>query len=571
MEKKWKIRPADEAAITAIRRDLNVHPAICRLLALRGITNFDTAKNFFRPGLAHLHDPFLMKGMDVAVRRILKALKTGEKIMIYGDYDVDGTTSVAVVYSFLRHNYPEADLSFYIPHRYREGYGVSIAGIESAAEQGCSLMITLDCGIKSIDKAERAHKSGLDMIICDHHLPGEILPRAVAILNPKQQGCRYPYKELSGCGIGYKLITALALAGNLDAVSTERYLDLVVTSIAADIVPISGENRVLAFLGLQRANTAPCLALRAIKEIAMLDRPFRISDLVFIVAPRINAAGRMDDARKAVEFFMEEDEARSRELAKALHSDNFDRKEIDKSMTDEALSLLQKDAGTPHRKSTVLFQPHWHKGVVGIVASRVIDHYYRPTIVLTESNGKITGSARSVNGFNIYNAIHECGDLLEHYGGHFFAAGMTLDPDNLDAFRQKFEQVVSNTIGPDSLHPEIEIDAELHFPDITPSFFNILNQFEPFGPQNLRPVFISKKIQDYNGYSKVVKEQHIRFIVAQNEECCISGIGFGLADKFGIISSGNPFDLVYTIDQNEWNGTKSLQLHVLDIRPNRDP
>jgi single-stranded-DNA-specific exonuclease len=567
MEKKWKIKPADEAVITNIRRDLNIHPAICRLLALRGVTNFDTAKDFFRPEPGHLHNPYLMKDMELAVRRIRKALDEDEKIMVYGDYDVDGTTAVAVVYSFLKHNYPKANLTFYIPHRYREGYGVSTAGIERAAEQGCSLIITLDCGIKSIEKAELAHQKELDMIICDHHLPGETLPRAVAILNPKQYNCRYPYKELSGCGIGYKLISALAEASNLGMASTECYLDLVATSIAADIVPISGENRALAFLGLQRANSKPCLALRTIREIAMLRKPFSISDLVFVVAPRINAAGRMDDARKAVEFFIEENEARSQELAKNLHSDNFDRKEIDKSMTDEALSLLQRDAGTAGRKSTVLFQPHWHKGVVGIVASRIIDHYYRPTIVLTESNGKITGSARSVTGFNIYNAIQECGDLLENYGGHFFAAGMTLSPDNLGAFRQKFEQVVSNTIHPDSLYPEIEIDAELNFPDITPSFFNILNQFEPFGPENIRPVFISKQVQDYNGYSKIVKGQHIRFIVTQNAGYSISGIGFGLADKFGIISRGEPFDLVYTIDQNEWNGTKSLQLHVLDVRP----
>lgn len=566
MEKRWKFRFADEAIATRIQEDLKIHPAICRLLALRGITHFDSAKDFFRPAPAHLHDPFLMKGMDIATGRIKEALNNNEKIMVYGDYDVDGTTAVAVVYSFLKHNYPKANLTFYIPHRYREGYGISTTGIERAAEQGCSLIITLDCGIKSIEKAALAHEKGMDMIICDHHLPGEMLPDAIAILNPKQEDCRYPYKELSGCGIGYKLICALAQTDHISPSETERYLDLVATSIAADIVPISGENRTLAFLGLKRANENPCLALKTIKELAMLHKPFRIADLVFVVAPRINAAGRMDDARKAVEFFMEEDETRSQDLAKTLHSDNFDRKEIDKNMTDEALSLLQGDSAKDQR-STVLFQPHWHKGVVGIVASRIIDHYYRPTIVLTESNGKITGSARSVNGFNIYNAIHQCGDLLENYGGHFFAAGMTLEPENLEPFRQKFEQVVSQTIRPESLYPEIEIDAELRFSDITPSFYNILSQFEPFGPENLRPVFISKRVHDYNGYSKVVKEQHIRFVVAQQPGYSISGIGFGMAEKFEMLSAGKIFDIVYTIDENEWNGSKHLQLRVLDIRP----
>jgi single-stranded-DNA-specific exonuclease len=566
LTKKWKLKQTDETIVQNIAEALHIHPALCRMLALRGITGYNDAKAFFRPSLNDLHDPFLMKGMQVAVTRIEKAIANREKIMVYGDYDVDGTTAVAVVYSYLKKNNPGADISFYVPHRYREGYGVSAAGIDFAIEQGVSLMITLDCGIKSVDRIAYASENGLDVIVCDHHTPDDHLPGAIAILNPKQKDCAYPFKELSGCGIGYKLVSALAASSGLSQESTEQYLDLVATSIAADIVPMDGENRVLAFYGLCRANVQPCLALRTIKEIAGMERPFTISDLVFVIAPRINAAGRMDDARKAIELFIEEDPERSKELAMVLHADNFDRKEVDKSMTDEALGILQHDETLALNKSTVLFQPHWHKGVVGIVASRLIDHYYRPTIVLTESNGKVTGSARSVNGFNIYEAIHQCGDLLENYGGHYFAAGMTMSPDKLNAFREKFEKVVCETIQPGSLQPEIEIDAEIELKDITAGFYNIIRQFEPFGPGNLRPVFISRKVTDLKGYSRVVKEMHIRFVVTQGGDCSISGIGFGMVDKFGIMASGAPFDIIYTIDENEWNGAKNLQLKVLDIR-----
>jgi single-stranded-DNA-specific exonuclease len=567
MTKIWKLRLVDEAITDNIVQALKVHPAICRLLALRGIRDYDSAKFFFRPAITDLHSPFLMKGMDKAVARIEAALAAKEKIMIYGDYDVDGTTAVAVVYSFLRKTNPDADISFYVPHRYREGYGVSSRGIEYAVEQGIKLMITLDCGIKSADKIDYAASLGIDVIVCDHHTPDEHnLPAAIAILNPKQEDCPYPFKELSGCGIGYKLICALAQKKDLPAETTERYLDLVATSIAADIVPMDGENRVLAYYGMLRANENPCLALRTIKEIAGMNRSFTISDLVFIVAPRINAAGRMDDARKAIELFIEEDPERSRALAEILHSDNFDRKEVDKSMTDEALGMLQNDKALGLTSSTVLFRPHWHKGVVGIVASRLIDHYYKPTIILTESNGKVTGSARSVSGFNIYEAIHKCGDLLENYGGHYFAAGMTMSPDNLKAFSERFEQIVKDTIHPDSLHPVIEIDTELKLQDINAGFYNILRQFEPFGPTNLRPVFISRGVRDHKGFSRIVKEMHIRFVIAQDNDSTLSGIGFGMADKFGIIASGRPFDIIYTIDENDWNGNKSLQMKVIDIR-----
>lgn len=566
-EKIWKIKPADPAVVTQLQKELGIHPALCRLLTLRGINDYGSAKQFFRPQPADQHNPFQMKGMEKAVTRISQALDRGEKIMIYGDYDVDGTTAVAVVFSFLKQNFPNAPLLFYVPHRYREGYGISTAGIDHAIAQKVGLLITLDCGIKSVDKIAYAAAHDIDVIICDHHLPGDHLPQAYAILNPKQSDCPYPYTELSGCGIGYKLIRALAMFHKLDMLTADRYLDLVATSIAADIVPMTGENRVLAFYGLKRANESPCLALQTLKELAAVKKPFTISDLVFIIAPRINAAGRMDDARKAIEFFIETDEQKSKDLAMLLQIDNADRKELDKNITDEALSILQAEEKDPRRHATVLYMPHWHKGVVGIVASRLIEHYYRPTIVLTESNGKVTGSARSVNGFNVYEAIHACGDLLENYGGHFFAAGMTLTHDRLDAFKARFEEVVQATIRPESMYPEILIDAELALADINYTFYNIVQQFAPFGPFNLKPVFLSRKVRDYEGNSKIVKEQHIRFSVHQAGKDNMQGIAFGLADKMDIVKSGQPFDMIYTLDENEWNGYKSLQLRVLDIAP----
>lgn len=565
-EKIWNLLPVDETRTNHIREAIKIHPALCRLLVLRGIHHYHSAKDFFRPSLTHLHDPFLMKGMAKAVNRIKEAVRKREKIMIYGDYDVDGTTSVAVVYLFLKKNFPELPLVYYVPHRYREGYGVSTQGIEKAKELNCALIITLDCGIKSVDKAAFAKEQGIDMIICDHHTPGATLPDVVAILNPKQKDCPYPYKELSGCGIGYKLITAIAHEEKLSVDQVICYLDLVATSIAADIVPIDGENRVLAYFGLKKANQSPCVALQKIKEIAQLEKNFTISDLVFLVAPRINAAGRMDDARKAISFFVEEDELAAMEKAKELHEDNANRKAEDQKMTTEALAMLQEEDPKLRRKSTLLFQPYWHKGVVGIVASRVIEHYYRPTIILTESNGKITGSARSVRDFNIHDALQECAPLLESFGGHFFAAGMTLLPENLPAFKERFEQIVSATIPESSRYPEIRIDAEIQLRDITPAFFNILCQFEPFGPGNMQPVFLSKNVFNKNGFSRIVKEAHIRFVICQEDQATISGIGFGLAEKFAIVQSGKPFDIVYKITENEWQGKKNLQLIVLDIR-----
>lgn len=564
-EKRWTLKPAEQDSVNQIFKALNIHPALCRILALRGVKDFDTSKAFFRPELSHLHDPYLMKGMDKAVQRITEAIEWNERVLIYGDYDVDGTTSVAVVYSFLRKQY-KGQLEYYIPHRYREGYGVSKEGIEYAHANGFSLLITLDCGIKSAELIAYAQSLGIDVIVCDHHTPDETLPPALAILNPKQTDCPYPYKELSGCGIGFKLISALALRWNLPQEEVLQYLDLVATSIAADIVPIDGENRVLAFYGVKKVNENPSLGIKVLKEMAGVTRTLSVADLVFVIGPRVNAAGRMDDARKAVELFIEPDPEKIQALADALQSDNIDRKEVDKNITEEALALIQGNDAMTARKSTVLYQEHWHKGVVGIVASRLIDYYYRPTIVLTLSNDKVTGSARSVSGFNIYEAIHACRDLLENYGGHFYAAGMTMHPDNVHEFVEKFEEVVSQSIPPELLIPEIEIDAEILLSDIKPAFYNIIKQFEPFGPTNLRPVFITKRVYDYQGYSRVVKEQHIKFVVHQHKGVIIDGIGFGMADKFEVVQKG-AFDIVYTLDENEFNGTTKLQMKVVDIRP----
>ena len=564
-EKRWTLKKAEQETVNNLQQSLKIHPTLCTLLATRGVTDFDSAKTFFRPQLTQLHDPFLMKGMDIAVDRINKAISQQEKILVYGDYDVDGTTAVSIVYSFLREHY-NGHLAYYIPHRYREGYGLSKAGVDHSVENGYTLLITLDCGIKSYDLITEAQSKGIDVIVCDHHTVDKMIPPAIAILNPKQEDCPYPYKELCGCGIGFKLISALAISRNIPLENVYQYLDLVATSIAADIVPIDGENRVLAYFGLKKVNEDPSLAIKTLKDASGVTRYLSIADLVFVIGPRVNAAGRMDDARKAVDLFIEQDPEKIGALADALHSDNFDRKEVDKTITQEALELIERSDEMRSRKSTVLFQDHWHKGVVGIVASRLIDHYYRPTIVLTLSNGKVTGSARSVSGYNVYEAIQACHDLLENYGGHFYAAGMTLHPDNLDAFILRFEEVVSSTIPPQLLIPEIEIDAEINISDIKPAFYNIIQQFEPFGPMNMRPVFVSRGVSDYRGYSRVVKDSHIKFVVHQHTGETIDGIGFGIADKFHIIEKG-PFDMVYTLDNNEYNGSTKLQVKVIDIRP----
>jgi len=562
MQKRWNILQAGEEKITSLREALKINTVLCKILVQRGIDNFNKAKTYFRPQLSELHDPWLMKDMDKAVARILSAFEKGEKILVFGDYDVDGTTSVASMYQFIKDIYSDTD--FYIPHRYREGYGVSKLGIDFAKENGFTLIISLDCGIKSVDLITYAKSIGIDFVVCDHHLPDKELPPAVAILNAKQLDCPYPYKELCGCGVGFKLMMALAEKLGLPDKSYLVYLDLVATAIAADIVPITGENRVMAYYGLQKVNADPCAGIKALMQLAGVQKHMHISNLVFVIAPRVNAAGRMDDARKAVQLFVEKDYNKALAFAEMLHSDNADRREADSSITTEALALIEQDPLATSRKTTVVFQEHWHKGVVGIVASRLIETYYRPTIVLTRSGDYVAGSARSVAGFNLYEAIHACREHLLGYGGHFAAAGMTLLPENVKTFADAFEKEVSALITDDLLIPEIIIDAEISFTDITPSFFSILAQMEPFGPENMRPVFIARKVMD-TGFSKIVKEQHIRFVLRQHN-ITLTGIGFNMADKFPILQQQEPMDIIFTIDENVWNGETNLQLKMIDLR-----
>jgi single-stranded-DNA-specific exonuclease len=564
VQKRWNILKADEEKVEALQRSLNISKVLCKILVQRGIDTFDKAKNYFRPQLSHLHDPFLMKDMDKAVDRILSAIKENEKILVFGDYDVDGTTSVACMYRFLKKKLQPQNIEFYIPHRYREGYGISKMGIDFAKENNFMLIISLDCGIKSIDLIAYAKTLGLDFIVCDHHLPDDVLPPAIAILNPKQKDCNYPYKELCGCGVGFKLITALSQRLNIPENEYLSYLDLVATAIAADIVPLTGENRALAFYGLKKINEDPCAGIKALMQLSGVKTKFSINNVVFIIAPRVNAAGRMDDARKAVLMFVEDDFNNALEYAEMLHSDNIDRKDADSTITEEALSIIDSDEILMKRKSTVLFRSHWHKGVVGIVASRLIEKYYRPTVVLTQSGEVVSGSARSVTGFNLYEAIHACREHLIGYGGHFAAAGLTMLPGSVEAFSNKFEEIVESIIEPHLLIPEIIIDAEINFKNLTKAFYNIITQMEPFGPENMRPVFITKNVVD-TSWSKIVKEQHVRFIVKQ-DNIIFTGIGFNMADKFYLLQMNKPLDIVYTLDENEWNGEKHLQLKVIDIR-----
>ncbi len=564
MEKRWEILTADEDRVTHLQKALNITYPICKVLVQRGIDTFDKAKNFFRPQLSRLHDPFLMKDMHKAVNCILNAIEQQEKILVFGDYDVDGTTSVASMFRFLKKIYTEENIAFYVPHRYREGYGVSKLGIDFAKKNNFKLIISLDCGIKSIDLISYANSLDLNFIVCDHHMPDDELPPAVAILNPKQKDCNYPYKELCGCGVGFKLITAITQRLDLPEEEYLCYLDLVVTAIGADIVPITGENRILAYYGLRKLNTNPIPGIKALIELSGVTKKFSINNVVFIIAPRVNAAGRMDDASKAVMMFIEDDFKKAMQYAEMLHSDNTDRKEADSTITEEAFAMIEGDEVLLNRKTTVVFQSHWHKGVVGIVASRLIEKYYRPTIVLTQSGDFVGGSARSVPGYNLYEAIHACREHLIGYGGHFAAAGMTMHLQNLEAFSNKFEEVVSSNIEPHLLIPEIRIDAEISFKNITKNFYDIISQMEPYGPDNLRPVFITKNVLD-TSWSKIVKELHIRFVVKQDDKV-LTGIGFNMAEKFHLLQMKKPVDIVYTIDENEWNGEVNLQLKVIDIR-----
>lgn len=563
--KIWEFSEIDTNQSQSLQSALGIHSVLCDVLVSRGIDTFDKAKSFFRPLLSDLHDPFLMKGMTEAVARISAAVLHGEHIRIYGDYDVDGTTSVAVVVAFLQKNMPqETPLSYYVPNRYTEGYGISRLGIDDAIENQCTLMIALDCGIKANEMVQYANDNGLDIIICDHHLPSDVLPAAVAILNPKQKDCGYPFKELSGCGIGFKLISALAEAWDIprpDAIYD--HLDLLAASIASDIVPMDGENRTLAYYGLQKVNENPCLAVRILKETSGVRSKMNISNLVFIIGPRINAAGRMNDAKKAIDLFVTEDPVTALALARALQTDNKERIELDRSITQQALDMLD-DPARLSQKSTVLHHPSWHKGVIGIVASRVIDHHYKPTIVLTTSNGRITGSARSVAGFDIHEAISACAPFLENYGGHQFAAGLTLLPENLANFQAAFEQEVQAKITTYSLHPRLYIDALITLDCITLPFMNILEQFEPCGPKNSMPLFVAKGVKD-SGKTRIVKDSHLQLHLQQGK-ASIKGIAFGMADLLPRIQTGRVFDIAFHIERNEWNGTVKAEIRVLDIQ-----
>lgn len=563
-EKRWKILPYDEEKVTALQKALNVSRPVCSILTQRGIDSFDAARDYFRPSLEMLHSPWLMKDMDKAVDRIMSAISNQEKILVFGDYDVDGTTAVAGMYQFLVSIYNKEKTAYYIPHRYREGYGVSKMGIDFAKEHGFTLIVCLDCGIKSVELIGYATTLGIDFVVCDHHLPGHTLPNAAAILNPKQKDCTYPYKELCGCGVGFKLMCALAEHLNLPADSTHRYLDLVATAIAADIVPMTGENRVLAYYGVEKINNDPCPGIKALIQLAGITTKLHITNVVFVIAPRVNAAGRMDDARKAVQLFTETDFDKALEFAEMLHNDNSERKEADSSITEEALEIIVADPDHVNRRSSVVYKEHWHKGVVGIVASRLIEQHYKPTVVLTNSGGLATGSARSIAGFNLYEAIYECREYLLAYGGHFAAAGLTMLPENVIPFSNKFEEVVAATLPEELLVPEIIIDAEISFPEIKEPFYNIICQMEPFGPENMRPVFIARHVMN-TGYSKIVKENHIRFVLQQHN-VTLTGIGFNMAEKFYLLDMNQPLDIAFAIDENEWQGNKSLQLKMIDFR-----
>jgi len=562
MQKKWNILPVDTTKTLSIQEALKVNKSLCAMLVQRSVDTYEKAKKYFRPQLSDLYCPWLMKDMDKAVERIISAFDTKERILVFGDYDVDGTTSVAAMFQFIYNIYPAVE--YYIPHRYKEGYGVSQMGIDYAKKKGITLIISLDCGIKSVDLVDYAKQKGIDFIVCDHHLPDKILPNAIAILNAKQVDCPYPFKELCGCGVGFKLMQALAEKLQLPDSSYLQYLDLVATAIAADIVSMTGENRIMAYYGVKKVNENPCAGIKALMILSGVKKEMHITNLVFVIAPRINAAGRMDDAKKAVQLFIEQDPAKALELAGLLHSDNTDRREADSSITQEALALLEADESLKNKKTTVVYQPHWHKGVVGIVASRLIETYYRPTIVLTLNDGIVGGSARSVTKFNLYEAIHACREYLLGYGGHFAAAGMTLLPDQVIPFTNAFEKVVSETITEDALLPEIIIDTEIRLSDITQAFYKLISQMEPFGPDNMRPVFLTRKVMD-TGFSRILKEQHIRFVVKQGDTI-VNGIAFNMADKFSLLQMNEPVDIVYTLELNEWNNETNIQLRLIDMK-----
>ncbi|WP_420571098.1 single-stranded-DNA-specific exonuclease RecJ [Kordia sp.] len=561
---RWTLKPKPEThKIKHLMQVLQVDEVVATLLLQRGIETFEEAKTFFRPSIEQIHDPFLMKDMDVAVARIDKAVANGENIMVYGDYDVDGTTSVALVSSYLKTIYP--NIATYIPDRYEEGYGLSFQGIDYASDNDISLIITLDCGIKAIDKVAYASEKEIDIVICDHHRPGNELPKAVAVLDPKRDDCTYPYDELCGCGVGFKLIQALASKRGQTVADLFPYLDLVATAIAADIVPVTGENRVLAHFGMKVINASPRAGIKAIINQLKKDS-LTITDVVFVIAPRINAAGRISQGLHAVELLTENNLEVAKQYAASIEAFNSERRTLDQEITKEAFQQIEK-LGEQERFTTVVYDENWHKGVIGIVASRLIETYYRPTLVFTKSGEKLAASARSVKGFDVYNALEQCKEHLIQFGGHKYAAGLTLKEENYQAFKDAFEEVVKTTIDKNLLTPEILIDKEIKLQEITPKFYRILKQFAPFGPKNMSPVFMSSQLQD-TGWAKCVgaEEDHLKLTAIQRRSPRINGIGFNLGDKLPKVQGKKPFDAVYSVDENTWNGETILQLRLRDIR-----
>lgn len=583
MTKHWNIKPSPDADdIVDLSRALGgIHPVLSKLLIQRGVTTYDEAKAFFRPNLLEMHNPFLMQGMDEAVKRVNTAINNKEKILIYGDYDVDGTTAVALVYSYLHQFVDEQLIGYYIPDRYNEGYGISYKGIDYAAENQYTLVIALDCGIKAVEKVDYANKKHVDFIICDHHTPGDTLPHAIACLDPKRSDCNYPDKNLSGCGVGFKLMQAFCRNNLYKEEDLLQYLDILAVSIASDIVPIIGENRILAFHGLKKLNTNPSIGLKSIIEVAGLgDKELTISDIVFKIGPRINAAGRMKSGTEAVRLLISTNQTDADAISLLIDNHNEERKDLDRTITQEALSMIENNEELKNRKSTVLFNNGWHKGVIGIVASRLTETYYRPTIILTESNGLATGSARSVDGFDLYKAIDSCSDLLENFGGHMYAAGLTMKLENVEPFIQRFEQYVSDNILPEQLIPQIDIDAEIYLSDITDGFYNILRQFEPFGPGNLKPVFMTRNVYDY-GHSKLVgkdkdadidkSKKHLKLEVTEpHSRSVMNGVAFGMGQMIDPLKNGEPVSLCYTIEMNEFKGFRNLQIMVKDMACNTE-
>ncbi|PWS27377.1 single-stranded-DNA-specific exonuclease RecJ [Pedobacter yonginense] len=566
MEKRWvQASNCNDDTITTIANQLNIDRSLAKILVQRNVCNYDQAKDFFRPNLDHLHNPFLMKDMDLAIERIERALTSHEKILIYGDYDVDGTTSVALAYSFFA-QFTE-NIEYYIPDRYLEGYGISTAGIDYARDNEFSLVIALDCGIKSIDKIAYANTFEIDFIICDHHLPGDNLPNAVAVLDPKRSDCEYPFKELAGCGIGFKLAQAYAQKHHLPKDTFLQYLDLVMVSIAADIVPVVGENRILAYHGLKKLNNNPCEGLRALMEVSGKKETYTLTDVVFTLGPRINAAGRIDHAKHAVAMLLCQVDGNSAEQSESINLKNTERKTYDQDITKEALALIGESEVLINKKTTVVFNENWHKGVIGIVASRLTEKYYRPTIVLTKSNGVVAGSCRSVVGFDLYEALSGCADLLDQYGGHKFAAGLTMQQHNVEALATKFEEIVSASITEELLTPMIKIDAEIELAQIDGKFHRVLAQMGPFGPENMAPVFVTHNVY-LAQHAMVVGANHLKVNIKQQNSPIFEGIAFGLAEYENLLQPKVPFSVCYTIEENVWRDKKRLQLNIKGIKVN---